>query len=34
MKSVKKVLHNAEKQILKSHPDIISGEVRDFFGYT
>jgi formamidopyrimidine-DNA glycosylase len=23
-------LHNAVKQILKSHPDIISGEVRDF----
>lgn len=29
-KSIKKVLSNAEKQILKSHPDIIKGEVRDF----
>jgi len=29
-KSIKSVLQNAEKQILKSHPDIISGEVRDF----
>ena len=29
-KSIKKVLTNAEKQILKSHPDIIKGEVRDF----
>jgi len=28
--SIKTVLHNAEKQILKSHPDIITGEVRDF----
>ncbi|WP_345947788.1 DNA-formamidopyrimidine glycosylase family protein [Mucilaginibacter sp. PAMB04274] len=29
-KSVKKVLVDAEKQILKSNPSIISGEVRDF----
>jgi formamidopyrimidine-DNA glycosylase len=29
-KSIKKVLNNAEKQIIKTHPDIISGEVRDF----
>lgn len=29
-KSITKVLRNAEKQILKSNPDIISGEVRDF----
>ena len=29
-KSIKKVLVNAEKQILKSHPDIIKGEIRDF----
>src|SRR6266542_4027504 len=29
-KSIKKVLKNAEKQILKEHPDIIGGEVRDF----
>jgi formamidopyrimidine-DNA glycosylase len=29
-KSIRSVLTNAEKQILKSHPDIISGEVRDF----
>ncbi|MCW3108230.1 MAG: DNA-formamidopyrimidine glycosylase [Segetibacter sp.] len=29
-KSIKSVLLNAEKQILKTHPDIISGEVRDF----
>jgi formamidopyrimidine-DNA glycosylase len=29
-KSIKKILTNAEKQILKTHPDIISGEVRDF----
>lgn len=28
--SMGKVLANAEKQILKSNPDIISGEVRDF----
>ncbi|HXL58066.1 MAG TPA: hypothetical protein VN958_17510 [Chitinophagaceae bacterium] len=24
------MLQDAEKQILKTHPDIISGEVRDF----
>lgn len=29
-KSIKDVLHDAIKQILKKHPDIISGEVRDF----
>ncbi len=29
-KSIKTVLHDAEKQILKTHPQIISGEVRDF----
>jgi formamidopyrimidine-DNA glycosylase len=29
-KSIKSVLKDAEKSILKSHPDIISGEVRDF----
>ena len=29
-KSIKKVLTNAEKQILKANPDIISGEVREF----
>ena len=29
-KSIKSVLKNAEKQILKSKPDIISGEVRGF----
>lgn len=29
-KSIKKVLKNAEKQILKEHPGIINGEVRDF----
>ncbi|PZF72292.1 DNA-formamidopyrimidine glycosylase family protein [Taibaiella soli] len=28
--SIRKVLEHAEKQILKSNPDIISGEVRDF----
>jgi formamidopyrimidine-DNA glycosylase len=28
--SIKSVLHDAEKQILKKHPEIISGEVRDF----
>jgi formamidopyrimidine-DNA glycosylase len=28
--SIKFVLQNAEKQIKKSHPDIIKGEVRDF----
>jgi formamidopyrimidine-DNA glycosylase len=30
LKSIKRVLQKAEKSILKSHPDIISGEVRDF----
>lgn len=29
-KAIKNVLTNAEKQILKKHPDIITGEVRDF----
>lgn len=29
-KSIRKVLNNAEKQIMKSNPDIISGELRDF----
>ncbi|MBT1701677.1 DNA-formamidopyrimidine glycosylase family protein [Chryseosolibacter indicus] len=29
-KAIKAVLTDAEKAILKSHPDIISGEVRDF----
>lgn len=29
-KSIKSVLHDAEKQILKKDPHIISGEVRDF----
>lgn len=29
-KAIKDVLNNAEKQIKKSNPDIISGEVRDF----
>jgi formamidopyrimidine-DNA glycosylase len=29
-KSITTVLHNAEKQILKEQPDIISGELRDF----
>ncbi|MBA4166138.1 MAG: Fpg/Nei family DNA glycosylase [Chitinophagaceae bacterium] len=29
-KAIRSVLVDAEKQILKSHPDIISGEVRDF----
>jgi len=29
-RSIKKVLKDAEKQILKTHPDIISGEIRDF----
>jgi formamidopyrimidine-DNA glycosylase len=28
--AIKKVLKDAEKQILKTHPDIITGEVRDF----
>jgi len=30
VKSIKKVLEHAEKQILKEHPDIITGEYRDF----
>jgi formamidopyrimidine-DNA glycosylase len=30
LKSIKRVLQKAEKSILKNHPDIISGEVRDF----
>lgn len=29
-KAIKDVLQKAEKQILKEHPDIISGEIRDF----
>jgi len=29
-KSIKDVLEHAEKEIVKSHPDIISGEFRDF----
>jgi len=29
-RAIKKVLTQAEKQIRKSHPDIITGEVRDF----
>jgi len=29
-KSIKSVLEDAEKEILKANPDIISGEVRDF----
>jgi formamidopyrimidine-DNA glycosylase len=29
-KSIHKILADAEKKILKSHPDIINGEVRDF----
>ena len=29
-KAIKKVLSNAEKEILKKHPDIITGEIRDF----
>jgi formamidopyrimidine-DNA glycosylase len=29
-KSIKNVLKNAEKSIVKTHPDIISGEIRDF----
>jgi formamidopyrimidine-DNA glycosylase len=29
-KAIKKVLLQAEQHILKTHPDIISGEVRDF----
>ena len=30
LKSIKSVLQKAEKSIIKSHPDIISGEIRDF----
>ena len=30
IQSIKKVLEDAEKEILKANPDIISGEVRDF----
>src|SRR3989337_4564753 len=30
LKSIKGVLHKAEKSILKTHPEIISGEIRDF----
>jgi formamidopyrimidine-DNA glycosylase len=30
VKAIKKVLENARKEILKTHPDIIAGEVRDF----
>ena len=30
-KSIRNVLEGAEEQILKAEPDIISGEVRDFF---
>ncbi|OOG18788.1 hypothetical protein BWD42_02165 [Sphingobacterium sp. CZ-UAM] len=30
VKAIKHVLESAEKQILKEHPDIINGEVRDF----
>jgi formamidopyrimidine-DNA glycosylase len=29
-KAIKNVLTNAEKQIVKKHPDIITGEIRDF----
>jgi formamidopyrimidine-DNA glycosylase len=29
-KSIKSVLQDAEKQISKSNPDIIGGEIRDF----
>ena len=29
-KAIKDVLEDAERQIQKTHPDIISGEVRDF----
>ena len=29
-RSIKKVLNQAENQILKKHPEIISGEIRDF----
>jgi formamidopyrimidine-DNA glycosylase len=30
VRSIKHVLQDAEKQIRKTHPDIISGEIRDF----
>jgi formamidopyrimidine-DNA glycosylase len=30
LKSIKSVLQKAEKSIIKSNPDIISGEIRDF----
>jgi formamidopyrimidine-DNA glycosylase len=30
LKSIKGVLKKAEKSIVKTHPDIISGEIRDF----
>jgi len=30
VRSIKRVLTEAEEQILEGHPDIISGEVRDF----
>lgn len=30
-KSIRNILEGAEKQILQANPDIISGEVRDFF---
>jgi formamidopyrimidine-DNA glycosylase len=30
LRSIKRVLQKAEKSILKTHPDIISGEIRDF----
>jgi formamidopyrimidine-DNA glycosylase len=30
VKSIKTILEDAEKEILKANPDIISGEVRDF----
>lgn len=29
-RAIRSVLKDAEKQILRSHPDIISGEIRDF----
>lgn len=29
-RTITEVLHDAEKQIRKTHPDIISGEIRDF----
>ena len=30
VKSIKKVLKDAEKKIKKTHPNLISGEIRDF----